>query len=196
MIQSVFVDMDMVLADFITGLEYKYNVSLPDGFGYEAGRALDRSWEVLKWELNQDFWSGLKPMPWAQTLMKWLTHEFDQVYILSTVEPINGYIDGKLLWLGIWFPEYVDKLITVGHDCKHLLARPSALLIDDYPKNIKAWRARRGKAIQVPARWKDSSRTVRDYNIFDAVVQETGIALPTFAGDFGANSGRTDTQRS
>jgi len=174
MIQSVFVDMDMVLADFIRGVEKKYDSVLPDGFGYDIGRAIGRNWDDLKWDLDQDFWSELPLMPWALGLMKFLSHQFPEVYILTHAEPIQDFIEGKLLWMKIWFPEYTDNVIITKH--KHLLARSTALLIDDYPKHCTAWRARRGKAVEVPSRWK--GRVSTSYNIFDAVISEAGISHP------------------
>jgi len=173
MIHDVFVDADMVLADFITGVERHFNVTVPDGFGYDVARYFDRTWDVLKYDLDEEFYSSLPKMPWAQSLMKWLTHEFDNVYILTSLEPIAGHINGRLIWLGIWFPEYMDKLIVTKH--KHLLARSTTLLIDDYPPHCKAWRARRGTAVEVPSRWKGP---VGDYNIIEAVAQAAGVTVP------------------
>jgi len=175
MIQSVFVDMDMVLADFIRGVEVKYGINLPDGFGYDISRAIGRNWDDLKWELDIDFWADLRPMPWARLLMKFLSLEFPEVYILTHAEPIRGFIEGKLLWMKTWFPEYTDKVIITKH--KHLLSRPTALLIDDYPPNCKSWRAQSGRAVEVQSRWKGPVDP--DYNIFDAIVSEAGISYPT-----------------
>lgn len=174
MIRSVFVDMDMVLADFITGIERKYDCQLPDGFGYDIGRTIGRNWDALKWDLDKDFWADMPLMPWAQQLMKWLTHEFEHVYVLTHAEPISGFIEGKLMWLHLWFPEYIDKMIVTKH--KSVMARPTTMLIDDYPAHCKAWRAHRGKAVEVPSRWKGTVPAT--YNIFNAVASEAGISAP------------------
>ncbi len=172
MIQSVFIDMDMVLADFIAGIEQRFDVEFGECFGYE-GIGLDRGWEAIKWDLDIEFWSEIQPMPWAYELVRWLEHEFTNVYVLTAAELISGHIEGKLMWLKIFFPQLVENMIVTKH--KHLLARSTALLLDDYPPSIKAWRAHRGTAVQVPSRWKDRRATVERYNIFGAIEQATGL---------------------
>jgi 5'(3')-deoxyribonucleotidase len=150
---QIFVDLDEVLADFLSGACAAHDLTpaeMTKEFGGEYWEGPE-FWEPIE-ELGYAFWLGLKPLPWAGALME-VAREFashpSQVYLLTTPSHCPFSYAGKAKWvkkhLGLspW-----DHLIPFRK--KDMLAGPGRVLIDDLPANVMMWRAAGGSAVLFP----------------------------------------------
>lgn len=111
---------------------------------------------LIKNELN--FWSSLRPMPWANQLYKYLHQYCDEMYICT--KPLandKNCPSQKIAWCvkNLNAPE--ENIILTHH--KELLAKPHTLLIDDNSKFCNAFRANGGQAVCVPSDWNTQNLT-------------------------------------
>lgn len=172
MINTVFFDMDGVLADFTGGSLKVHGKSLPPrgiewNFFSQVGITEPEFWKPLR---NRKFWADLEPLPDGMELFRRvvdLIGDKENVGILS-----NGACptscDGKRDWIRHHLPDFEENIVFA--QSKGLCANSSdVLLIDDYEKNIGKFRARRGKAIIAPRSWNSRRDEIDDNGMFDPV---------------------------
>ncbi len=156
----LFIDMDGVLADFIGGLCDWYGVLNP--YLQEKNKG---EWDIVKllnrketerdfWEeLGLNFWANLPKTPEADGLVRLLKDRYglENLCILSRPCMTPGCLEGKFQWIKEHFPDFQRRFLfgTV----KDMVARHDTLLIDDYPKNVKAFARAGGSAILMPRPW-------------------------------------------
>lgn len=131
----IFLDMDGVIADFES---HAHAMNKFNADGSLNRDALDYAW-----------WSTIPIFDGAQEF-------YAELKALSTVKFLTGPMimsdshHGKADWIINFSPEGkwgLKDLIICPASNKHYLASPTRLLIDDMPKNIKAWEAAGGVAI-------------------------------------------------
>lgn len=137
--------MDMVLVDFLRGANEQLR---KEGYPINFDMA-PKSDKDLKWELiskKKDFWATLPPMHDAMKLWKFI--RVYQPYILST--PSNRMSEskpGKRKWIASNLGRVKEIHLVPRHDKQKWALDQDGnpnILIDDYIKNIKEWRARGG----------------------------------------------------
>jgi hypothetical protein len=151
------VDMDGVLADFVTGSFRLHgrSVNMKDvrwGFMEKMGfSGIDdpKFWAPM----GREFWAGLTPTEEGDELLKGIEAIFGahNVCLLSSPVDTDGCRDGKIDWVRKHLPQY-EKRTFLG-SAKHLFAAPSKVLVDDYDGNLDKWRLYGGNAVQVPRPW-------------------------------------------
>ncbi len=159
-ITQVYVDLDGVLADFFGGVcdllgkepdPPDHFHGLASAFGFENDSEL---WELID-GAGSRFWSSLDPYPWNDELLN-VAREIarEGMYIATSPSWAGSSAAGKIEWmtehLGAPGKAYRDFMIG-SH--KHLLAHPNAMLIDDSPEKITAWRKAGGVAVLWPQPW-------------------------------------------
>jgi hypothetical protein len=111
---------------------------------------------------SEEFWANLDRAFWAnipQTAeCSWLPELCSQmvgrkhVFLLSAPVDSPDCLAGKLEWVHKNLPPWLHRqFIFTSH--KWVCASPSALLIDDYDKNIQMFKAYGGQTILVPRPW-------------------------------------------
>ena len=130
---TLFLDMDGVVADFeqaFTDLSKKDITKISNMEKYY--------WFVIINKLGPDFWSELKPMPYAHLLWN-AFKQYKPTFLTAALR--NGYdssVEGKTKWIQQHFG--YDKIIVVrGAKEKWKYCRPGDILVDDMPKNIQEW---------------------------------------------------------
>jgi len=152
----VYLDMDGVIVDFVTGVA-KY-MNQPEKGAYEADPPttweLGRHFGVSNNELHrrldgwgEAFWRKLTPTPVFELLVHELGRE--KVVILTALTNSPSCAAGKMAWLSHWFK--CPAILTTAP--KALLAGPDTLLIDDKEENVTEFRGAGGRAIVWPAPW-------------------------------------------
>ena len=164
MIDTVYIDMDGVLVDFLGRCWEKRAFD-------EKGRV---DWKVVC-EIGPDFWATMNWLPGSKEFLEIVVRECDkrgiEVGILSAIDVKYGEL-GKRLWCKWNTPFDNEHVIIVAHgapetnthkrrgnpkglDCsshmvdnKSMYAKPGRLLIDDNMDNNAAFRARGGDTIQ------------------------------------------------
>ena len=166
MINTVFLDMDGVLVNFLGGLHKALGVLYSyENYPYEKGK-----WNMLTdikgfddipatfKECNDcctfEFWQNLEWMFNGHDILRMITKKFDtkNIYLLTTPMPNPQSSTGKQLWIKHHLPVYYKRVI-ITQAPKHLLARSDTLLIDDKDENVDGFRKAGGKALLVPRPW-------------------------------------------
>jgi len=143
---KIFLDMDGVIVDFVTGAMN------------HCGKQVDE-WPKGEYDLNKvlrvgpSFWKSLDEAFWLG-LTK--THDADSIFetlrgfdICILTDPGSTGHNGKYLWLKCHYPN-IDYLMGNRKDfCSH----KDALLIDDSDKNCLHFRLKGGKSIVWPQQW-------------------------------------------
>jgi len=182
MINTVFLDMDGVLVDFIgkTLVAYRDHRSglVPDGASEDPFDSIEfinswpaGEWDVAKilgmddndfWEMihtwnDGNFWRGLNTYTWSRELVDAAT-KIGTVRLLTSPSNHPTSYSGKKITRDTYFPEVPMFLCKE----KYLLAASDRLLIDDNDRNVEKFREAGGKAILFPQiwnanyEWKDS----------------------------------------
>jgi 5'(3')-deoxyribonucleotidase len=167
---KIFLDMDGVLVDFVLpamrmhGADLTSEYHYPDGFNWDVVGATNYirgrdhigyyypqtvSYEDFWKALGFQWWSSLKPYPWAGLFIQEL-EKYGSVR-LATSAATSECAAGKYTWVKKNLPQYLDKL-HIGC-CKSDFAQDGALLIDDRDKNCDDFIAAGGMAILVPRPW-------------------------------------------
>jgi len=167
MINTVFLDVDDVLADFMKGLHKALNISY-DYFNYPYEKG---NWDILGYQIKSnddslitfdqcndvctfDFWQYLLWMHDGRDILRAImdTVGLEKVYLLTAPMPNIESPTGKWLWVSDNLPIYLKRTI-ITQAPKHLLARPNMLLIDDKDQNVDEFREAGGRALLVPRPW-------------------------------------------
>lgn len=132
-INRIFVDMDGVLADFVQGVQ---------GPKYLNGPLTDHLYDDNKIELsNKGLFKDLPLMPG----MKDLINAVKDTGVYWEILTCTGELNRKKVAQDktIWIREHVDPGVvitcTFKGEQKAAYAKPGSILIDDRPRNIKAW---------------------------------------------------------
>jgi len=162
-INTIFLDMDDVLADFIRGALEIHGITREEFIAQHDG-----SWSIVStlglseeefWlpiiEAGQSFWQELKLTKHATELMQWVTDQKLDYYILTSPVSTPQCYAGKYLWLQEFLGPAFNCYVPTVH--KHLLAKPGTLLIDDSPSICRTFRDGGGFAIQYPTRYNSLS---------------------------------------
>lgn len=166
MIDTVFLDVDGVLADFDGGVSKWYGVPQPprETWGYNYQEEFGMSGSQFWAGLTEDFWAGLEKLPWADDLVGWLENRFPGKVVFLTSPPLNGGASGKQEWLRENYPRiFGDKRYLIGPGKSHV-ARAKALLIDDHDENTAKFRQADGKVVTFPQRWNRNAWVLDDPN--------------------------------
>lgn len=166
---NILLDLDGVLSDFFTEALFRLNENFDGNITaaeYIKHNTFDMArvfgitsvefWETL--EQDCDFWNSLKPFPWAQLLLDILSDK-GEVTICSSPSYHPICAAQKIQWCLDHLKINSSAVMLGGR--KYLMARPDAILIDDFPKNVKAFRAAGSRAILVPSNWNTHNLTLQ-----------------------------------
>jgi hypothetical protein len=163
-IEVIYLDMDGVLADFVTpslkvaGIPLTHDQVTTWNY-FEPYMTSNEFW----WKIgaSQDFWLDIKPYPWASELFK-LCKSIAPVRFCSSpsIDPIC--VANKVQWLR--FHGFMDSDKNDYHFTphKHELAKPGRVLIDDSTPNCLAFQKATGQAIEFPQPWNGAGHTISE----------------------------------
>jgi len=135
-INYIFVDMDGVLADFLKGCEaYIGHPMTNDDKGHSD---YDKRKEELT---NKRMFANLPPMVDMYDLIAYIKHTGLPWEVLTAAGVVNRdlVVYDKKAWTAKWVDPNVVVNCTFTGSQKAVYAMPGNVLIDDRPKNIKAW---------------------------------------------------------
>jgi 5'(3')-deoxyribonucleotidase len=160
---KVFLDMDGVLVDFVSGacaahgMPNPYKVDPIKSRGEWGIEALLGVSPAMFWKpLGFEFWANLDWMPDGREILKQVEFfvDIENICILTSPCDTPGCIDGKREWIKNNIPEY-RKQILVGA-AKQFVAGPGKVLIDDYQNNTDKFIDHGGEAVLIPRIWNSS----------------------------------------
>lgn len=155
---QVFIDLDGVLADFLTGACSRFGRKLddlPTGV-YDLSQLFGLPWAEIDAVIGRDhdFWRNLPSYPWTKSVMNLLREAqidgaIGHVFVLSSPwQQSPECHKAKLEWCDAHLGVPTSDVILTPH--KHLLAGPDRLLIDDLPSHCETWCRSGGYAIIFP----------------------------------------------
>lgn len=145
MFNRIYIDVDGVLADFVSALLNNYNRK--HGTSHTPDDALDwRLTNIFKegqhwWEYTETpkFWSSLDVYPWAHELVRQVRATGRPYAFLTALT--DSAASSRRSWLDKHFTEDPEDLpskrMIIAYR-KELVVAPGDLLIDDCPKNVTA----------------------------------------------------------
>lgn len=156
MIQRIYLDMDGVIADFTSAILARFGI-----YDYHP-----RKWDfyedlgIKKRQFfaacaSHEFWVNIPETPWAMRLYNALSR-YAPVTIATHPTHSPESLSGKVEWLQERFGNEFGDYMLCGGGSKHLLAAPSALLIDDNEEYCEAFQDRGGAAILFPATYNSN----------------------------------------
>lgn len=158
MIDRLFLDIDGVLADFVSpameahGKPFDVDTYPSGMWAIEdvLGVTPDAFWSKFD---GYNFWRGLKVYDGAKAFVEELELTFGSKNICLLTSPSKHHdcIRGKKDWIDEHFPQF-KKQVLFG-SAKYFCANPSAMLIDDNDNNCDLFEAAGGKAVRVPRPW-------------------------------------------
>lgn len=166
MINTIFLDMDGVLVNFLGGLHKALDVPYDiNNYPYKKGKwnmltdikafaDIPATFEECNDCCTTSFWQNLKWMHDGHHILRAIYNRFnaDKIYLLTTPMPNLESASGKMMWIKGNLPVHLKHTI-ITQAPKHLLARPDTLLIDDKDENVDGFREAGGKALLVPRPW-------------------------------------------
>jgi len=171
MITRIFLDLDDVLNTLVPHVLHSLGCAIdPTDYAQypkRHGWAISQAANELRggdYYSPASFWSSVKREVWATApkspLCDWLVDTAarlvgrENVYVATSTTDFGDCLAGKLDWIHRNLPSWTWRQYLMT-PCKHLLARPDALLIDDLTANLQAWLANGGHTILVPAPWNE-----------------------------------------
>lgn len=154
-------DMDGVLADFVTGVSAAHGRPSP----YENGEGrgifdMEKLWDISStafWKPtnSSEFWLNLPKMADADALVEFVMGHFgeDNVAVLTAPSLFDGCMAAKRDWVAKHYPALTKRVIFAPAQAKSFLACPDNLLIDDRNENVDRFLERGGHAVLVPRPW-------------------------------------------
>lgn len=162
---KLILDLDGVLVDFVKGALQSVNIEY-DYDQYPKGiRDIEEAYNLRM--SKADFWNSLnEPRFWEN--LEWM-HDGKEILRLCekyagksniTICTSSGKMEfaaaGKLFWMKLNIPYYVNRHQFLIGPSKHACAAPNRVLVDDYEKNCGLFLAEGGERILVPRPWNKS----------------------------------------
>jgi hypothetical protein len=155
---QVFIDLDGVLADFLTHACARFGRTLnelPTGV-YDLSRLFGMPWAEIDARIGRDydFWRHVPMYPWTKNVITLLREAqtdgvIGDLFVLSSPwQQSPECHKAKLEWCDANLGIPTSDAILTPH--KSLLAGPNRLLIDDLPSHCEEWCKRGGYAITFP----------------------------------------------
>ena len=167
MIETILLDIDGVSNTFhkhvftSLGLPYMDDTRYPVECGWDIVSAANHLAGYERFT-PADFWRSITREMWATTpvspefefILAWAEIQVgrDHIYFLTSPTLDADSVAGKLEWIQHFAPKWMQRQYLIG-PCKHLCAKPGALLIDDSNNKVAAFEEHGGMAILVPRPW-------------------------------------------
>lgn len=159
MAKKVFVDLDGVMVDFITGVLKLHDVPYVDFSEFKGTYALTKILNMTPMDFwkhidqNESFWENLEKTEEADEIINFLEQHTDpkNIFFLSSPSRNPDCHHGKAKWIWKYYPKYLTRLILTGH--KQFLADRDRLLIDDNDEHCNKFKEAGGRALLFPRPW-------------------------------------------
>jgi len=172
MITTWFLDMDGVLADFITGICAAHNKPTPydkvESQGvWDTDKLMGIEARAFYAPCNENFWKNLWATRECEGILACAVGKVGTSNVALLTSPTNnpGCVPGKKAWVQKHMPVLLKQMIFTG--AKHYVSGPGKLLVDDNDHNVTEWRKAGGKAILIPRPWNSMhAQADRAYEVF------------------------------
>lgn len=157
---KIFLDMDGVIVDLVSGLLSQYNKDHHDSVKPQDIKAFGiHNYVKIKhaiynyFKLPGMFGKNLEPFENAVQVIKMIVDEYPQTYILTTPHDSSETCErDKKEWVREHLPFFSTKNMIFSHH-KHLLAKPGDVILEDKPANLKKWKENNGISVCYNQPW-------------------------------------------
>jgi 5'(3')-deoxyribonucleotidase len=166
---AILLDVDGVLVDWATRCFEVCGVTKEEGYSrwapgsFEIMEALgmteEKMWENIQAK-GSDFWEFLDDYHWAKKLYDHCKTIAPTYFLTSPSHDTASHV-GKINWMKRFTGDSKFRNYLLG-PAKHVCARKNNLLIDDYDKNVKAFKAAGGSTILFPQYWNENNAIRED----------------------------------
>jgi len=178
-IEFFLLDMDGVLADFVTPSLQATGIPLAhdecQSWNYFAPFMSENEfWRKI--DAVDGFWDSLKPYPWARELVQ-MCELIAPVYFCSAPARHHSCASAKITWLrthGL-MGKRDDNFLLTKH--KWMAAGPNRVLIDDGEHNIDDFVKHGGKAIKFPQPWNSVDNEWSSMQVVSGKIEEIANTL-------------------
>ena len=141
--KSIAIDMDEVLADFITKeldiyeKEFGIRIKLEDLHGKELYQAVDPLHKdaVLSYPYRKGFFADLEVMPGSKRVITELQKKYE-VFVVTAATEFPNSLKDKFTWLNRHFPSIGWQYVVF---CGYKSVIHTDYLLDDRPSNLKTF---------------------------------------------------------
>ena len=173
-IYKIYIDIDGVLADFVSALHRKLNIPFDyNNYQYKIGeynifKEIENKYgikyeDILKLLKDKNFWANMPLYPNAKDIVNAAINAVgvNNVYILTRpMEELNGEdIEGKKELINKNFPELKNNFIAAKN--KESFANENSILIDDWDENINKFIKNKGSGILVKRPWNSNYKETK-----------------------------------
>lgn len=143
MLQTIYLDMDGVLVDWVGGVLSSFGRNPFDQLDlnqHDLFEFFGLPQQVFWNEIASDpaWWAALRPYPWYKELYQLASRYANEVVICTSPGRCPASPHGKMLWLKEFLGIEGDKVILTSQ--KYRLAyQPGTVLIDDSESVLTAW---------------------------------------------------------
>jgi hypothetical protein len=179
----IYLDIDGVLADFVGGVlsmykSYSYDEITQPDMAAILKISPDKFWgQIDMW--GGAFWENLQLLPNAKAIMEECQRLAGHVVLLTSPSLDVNSRHGKIRWVENHFGR-VDVCFS-SHGKHPYAGGPRTLLVDDFDKNVDAFREAGGAALLVPRPWNCRRNITLPYRTelqrLIELVQDTHINL-------------------
>ena len=162
--RKLFLDVDGVLCNWVKGAHEVHGVPYdpewpyikgPAGWDFYKDPRFDVTFDHLFDGMARQFWANLEWMPDGKEILSVCEEYFgDDICLLTAPHHGDGVVDGRLDWIESQMPQYRKR--TLVGSCKEVIAEVggrNAILVDDWDRNLDAWKKAGGTAIHCPRPW-------------------------------------------
>lgn len=158
-----FIDMDGIIADFVTAISTAHNrlspYTDPSLYGVAVGLwDMEKIWGITAREFwvpsnSHAFWNTIAKTTDGDSIVRLAEDKFgsENCAILTAPSQAEGCVSGKRAWIGEYYPQFKARVIFAT--AKEFLAGPDRVLIDDRDRNIDVFTEAGGQGILVPRLW-------------------------------------------
>lgn len=173
MLKAIYLDLDGTIVDLV---RHTYRLVLPESL-IDQAHDMTTSWDSMDkviteltgkpftdadlhklWrDGGQEFWATVPWLPWGRALFDLCRH-YAPVVLMTTPTFEPSCAAGKMQWINDNIPAELVRRYALS-PCKHHMAHPGALLIDDGEHNIDAFREHGGEAFLWPGPWNEAGKS-------------------------------------
>lgn len=168
--RRIFLDLDQVLVDFVTGvcraIDFPYSgvKDWQDHWPYNFFKHVGTTREEADKLCTTDLWANL---PWTedgQEIYQAVLEQFHRCEIAVLTKPMRNpeSYTGKILWARKNIPELADRMVPTEIPKSYFACGFETLLIDDCDDNIEEFIRDGGAGILVPRPWNKSYRLCKE----------------------------------
>ena len=172
MIKSILLDMDGVVADFMTPSILWHKEAAARRLAIHCAKDMEDLYPRGEWNTprvlgmtvaewwapidNYDFWINVPMYPGAREFVE-AVNKIAPVTFCTSSSLSPDCAKAKIEWIARHIGSQYPMFIGYRGVSKGLMARPDQLLVDDYSKNVDEYTAAGGPAYLIPRPWAEGS---------------------------------------